>query len=161
MVRNIFSMWVSSPRNSSNESFPSWFLSRILKNPSTSLLNSCKYFNIFYFKLRDLVLWESEICNTFELRIKLLTIIYSYIVVGTPALLRTLNHSSLVMKPLLSLSAARKYFLNWKYFIEKQYKIDCLVLFNLPQAFSWVLLSAPPLLSSPVCTLFVLRCVLA
>ena len=123
--------------------------------------------NILIFSILSSEIWCSEnpryleICNTFELRIELLTNIYSYIVVGTPALLRTLNHSSLVMKPLLSLSAARKYFLNWKYFIEKQYKIDGLVPFNLPQVFSWVLLSAPPLLSSPVCTLFVLRCVLA
>ena len=45
IVRNILSMWVSSPRNSSKDNLPSEFLSRILKKPSTSRLSRKGKFN--------------------------------------------------------------------------------------------------------------------
>ena len=74
----------------------------------------------------------------------------TYIVVGTPALFRTLNHSSLVMYPLLSLSAARKYFLNWNNINIKNYVIPL----NILLISFWALLFdlLPP--SKQVCTFF-------
>ena len=49
IVLKILSMWFSSPRNSSNDNFPSRFLSRILKNPSTSRLNWITWWLFYHF----------------------------------------------------------------------------------------------------------------
>ena len=60
MVLKILSMWFSSPRNSSNDNFPSRFLSRILKNPSTSLLKYIIQYNYFFCRFSSLIKFSNK-----------------------------------------------------------------------------------------------------